>query len=302
MNTDLKISAKLRGTLLQKEPLSKYTTWRVGGRAEYFYEPENLEDLALFLSLWPNYHQIMWLGGGSNLLIRDGGVNATVVHVANRLNKIALANSIYENAIRFEAGVSCAKLVQFCLQQNLTDCTFLAGIPGTVGGALAMNAGAFGNEIWQHVVLIETIDRAGVIKVRKPQEFNIGYRHIAGLQPDEWFVAAYLQFKSGDVTEARKKIQENWKKRLNSQPLKEFTCGSVFKNPVGNFAGQLIESCGLKDAYVGGARVSDKHANFIVNTGNATAIDIEQLMQFIIDKVFEKYAILLEPEVKIIGD
>jgi UDP-N-acetylmuramate dehydrogenase len=301
MCTDIKISTKLRGKLLQKELLSKYTTWRVGGAAEYFYKPKNLEDLAQFLNLWPNHHQIMWLGGGSNVLIRDAGIKATIIHTPNNLNKIALANSISENTVRVEAGVSCAKLVQFCLQQNLIDCAFLAGIPGTIGGALTMNAGAFGDEIWQHIALIETINRFGVIKIQKPQEFNIGYRHIAGLQPNEWFVAGYLQFKSGNVTEARKKIQENWKNRLSSQPIKEFTCGSVFKNPKNNFAGQLIEQSGLKNAYIGGAKVSNKHANFIINTGNATATNIEKLMQLITNKVFKKHAIRLEPEVKILG-
>ena len=292
-----------KGQLLEEEPLSKYTTWNIGGVAKYFYQPKDIDDLANFFSLWPHDHKIIWLGGGSNVLISDTGTKSTVVHVRNSLNKITLSDFAgEEKCIRAEAGVSCAKLVQFCLQNNLVDEVFLAGIPGTIGGALAMNAGAFGSEIWQHVVLLETIDRTGTIKIRKPQEFSFGYRNLVGLKPDEWFTAGYFQFKHGDVREARKKIRAYWKKRLNSQPVKEHTCGSVFKNPDGHFAGHLIQDCGLKGTRIGNAKISDQHANFIINEGNATAKDIEQLIELITLRVFEKHNVKLQTEVKFIAE
>ena len=290
----------LEGLLLQEEPLSKYTTWNIGGAAKYFYKPKDLKDLANFFSIWPSDHKIIWLGGGSNVLISDAGTQSTVVNVNKSLNKIELSNLSGKICIRAEAGVPCSKLVQFCLQQNLVDEIFLASIPGTIGGALAMNAGAFGSEIWQHVILLETIDRTGAIKIRTPQEFSFGYRHVIGLQPNEWFSAGYFQFKTGDVREARKKIGDYWKKRLNTQPIKEFTCGSVFKNPEGHFAGRLIEDCGLKGIRVGSAKISDQHANFIINEGNATAKDIEQLIELITLRVFEKHNVKLQTEVKFI--
>jgi UDP-N-acetylmuramate dehydrogenase len=299
MNIDIKtFSTKLRGKLSQQAPLAQYTTWHVGGTAKYLYEPKDFDDLIQFFKLWPNEHKIMWLGGGSNILIRDTGINATVIHVSECLNKITKG----EECLRVEAGVTCTKLIQFCLKHHLVDGVFLASIPGSVGGALAMNAGAFGSEIWQHVVLVETIDRAGIIRIRQPQEFNFGYRQVTGLMPNEWFIAGHLQFKIGDVNQARQKIRANWQKRLNSQPIREFSCGSVFKNPEGHFAGHLIELCGLKGLRIGGAKVSDKHANFIINEGNATSADIEQLMHLITSRVFAKYAIRLEPEVKIVGE
>lgn len=289
----------LRGKLLHQESLAKYTSWRVGGMAEYFYAPYDLDDLVKFFNILPIDNKVFWLGGGSNVLIRDNGVKAIVIRVVQGLKEIKLQNDL---TVRVEAGVSCAKLVQFCLRHQLTKCAFLAGIPGTLGGALAMNAGAFGDEIWKHVIAVETIDRTGVIKVRNSQEFDFKYRKVTGLLPEEWFVAGYLRFTHGDVLAERQKIRDFFRKRLLSQPIRELSCGSVFKNPVGNFAGYLIETCGLKGKYFGGARVSNKHANFIINEGSATASDIEKLIQIIKSEVFEKYGINLEPEVKIIAD
>lgn len=300
MAVDIKnLCANLRGKFLQKESLAKYTAWRVGGSAEYFYEPYDLDDLVKFFNSLPIDNKVIWLGGGSNVLIRDNGVKATIIRVVSGLKQLDLRDDLI---VRVEAGVSCAKLAQFCLKHELIRCAFLAGIPGTVGGALAMNAGAFGDEIWKHVIAVETIDRAGVIRVRNSREFNFGYRKVEGLQSQEWFVAGYLQFTLGDVNAERKKIREFWKKRLISQPIGELSCGSVFKNPIDNFAGHLIEDCGLKGKRIGGAKVSEKHANFIINEGKATASDIEKLMQLIKLQVFEKRHISLEAEVKIIED
>lgn len=287
----------LRGKLLQREPLAKYTTWRVGGVVEYLYEPEDIDDLAKFFSILPKENKIIWLGGGSNVLIRDNEIKAIAVCVTNGLKKINLNGEL---TVRVEAGLSCAKLVQFCLKNKLTHCAFLAGIPGTVGGALAMNAGAFGDEIWNHVIAVETIDRSGIIRIKSLQEFDFGYRKVSGLQPQEWFVAGYLQFTLGDVNSERQKIREFWKRRLTYQPIRELSCGSVFKNPDGHFAGHLIEECGLKGKVIGGAKVSEKHANFIINHDNATASDIEKLMQLIKDQVLQRYGIALESEVKVI--
>ena len=290
-----KLQKIIRGELKQNHNLAPYTSWRIGGPAKYFFQPADVEDLATFLHQLPAAEPIVWLGGGSNVLIPDEGIAATVINVHNRLNKLIQLDDF---TIRAEAGVGCARLVQHCVKLGMSDSAFLVGIPGTIGGALAMNAGAHGDAIWNYVLAVETINRAGRVSFRSANEFRAEYRKINGLGQDEWFLAGHFLFTKADKSEARKIMRELLAKRKKSQPLNVFTCGSVFKNPPNDYAARLIETCGFKGKGIGGAKVSEKHANFIMNTGNATAKDIKALMQLIVEHVDQKFAIKLESEVR----
>jgi UDP-N-acetylmuramate dehydrogenase len=289
----------LRGTLHLKESLAHYTTWRVGGLAEKLYQPAGLDDLSQFLRQCPAEEPLLWLGLGSNSLIRDGGVQGTVIVTQGALNELALVG---DSLIRVEAGVSCAKMARFAARNGLTGGEFWAGIPGTMGGALRMNAGCFRGETWDSVVEVETMTRDGVIHHRKPSEFNIAYRHVSGLG-EEWFVAATCRLTPGDKAASLDCIKTLLERRAQTQPTSEYNCGSVFRNPPNDYAARLIESCGLKGFAVGGAVVSPKHANFIINhEGRATSNDIEALIQVVHDTCYEKTGIDLIREVHFIGE
>jgi UDP-N-acetylmuramate dehydrogenase len=278
--------------------LAEYTSWRVGGKAKQTYLPTDIEDLKQFLKILPNDESIIWIGLGSNLLVRDGGLNATVILTQGALTDLVLQEN---NIIRAAAGVSCAQLARFSARQSLTGIEFLAGVPGTVGGALAMNAGCFGGETWQHVCLVETMDRAGNIKRRTPNEFSIAYREVKD-NLHEWFIAGYFQLKKGDKQTSLNQIRQYLDKRALTQPTNEPSCGSVFRNPPGDYSARLIEASGLKGYQIGGAMISPKHANFIVNLGHATAANIEALINYAAETVYQKQGIRLKQEVHIIGD
>lgn len=297
---EIKISpVEYKGELLFNEPLADYTTWRVGGLAKKLYKPTSIADLALFLKQLPKDEPLLWLGLGSNSLIRDSGFSGTVVLTQGCLKEVSL---IGNGLVEVEAGVSCATMARFCARANLADGEFWAGIPGTMGGALRMNAGCFGRETWQAVVEVKTMTRDGQIRVRRPEEFELAYRHVSGLQTDEWFVAATCSLPSGEKEKSLQLIKELLAHRANTQPTNEYNCGSVFRNPPGNFAARLIESCGLKGRQLGGAVVSEKHANFIVNQGIASACDIESLIELVRTTVQQSTNIELIREVHIIGD
>jgi UDP-N-acetylmuramate dehydrogenase len=291
--------AAFQGQLLVNEPLAHYTTWRVGGLARKMYKPAGITDLALFLKQLPKDEPLLWLGLGSNSLIRDTGFAGTVVLTQGCLKDIKL---IGDGLIRVEAGVSCATMARFCARASLAGGEFWAGIPGTMGGALRMNAGCSGRETWQAVVEVETMTRDGEIRVRKLEEFEIAYRHVSGLQEEEWFVAATCRLTPGEKESSLQLIKELLAHRANTQPTNEYNCGSVFRNPPGNFAAHLIESCGLKGRQLGGAVVSEKHANFIINQGIASACDIESLIELVRDTVHKATNVELIREVHIIGD
>lgn len=290
-------TSTLRGKLLNDEPLSRYTSWRAGGTADHLYLPADLEDLAHFLKALPEQMRMTWLGLGSNTLVRDGGIDGVVVVTQGALGQLLQAEN---NVIRAEAGVSAAQLARYSARMGLTGLEFMAGIPGTVGGALAMNAGCFGGETWQHVLSVETINRRGDIRKRSASEFEVGYRHVAR-PADEWFVAGHFQLQAGDKEKSLNDIRTLLEKRNASQPTGTANCGSVFRNPPGNFAGRLIEDCGLKGKRIGGACVSEKHANFILNDENASSADIERLIQEVHSTVEQKTGIRLMTEVCIIG-
>ncbi|MFT3742338.1 MAG: UDP-N-acetylmuramate dehydrogenase [Gammaproteobacteria bacterium] len=294
----INLSETLRGQLSHNEPLGPYTSWHVGGRAKQFYKPADLADLAQFLAQLPPNEPMVWLGLGSNVLIRDGGIAGTVIMTQGGIQALTALDPL---TIRAEAGVTCAKLAKFCAKQQLVEAEFFAGIPGTVGGALAMNAGAYGGETWRHVQSVETIDRYGKIHSRSKADFHIAYREVKG-PPDEWFVAGIFQFPTGDAESANQKIRTLLRQRSQTQPIGEFSCGSVFRNPPEGFVGQLIESCGLKGHKIGGAWVSTKHANFIINGGEATAADIENLILTVQATVKEKTGVSIMPECHFLGE
>ena len=286
-----------QGRLLHNEPLARYTSWRVGGAADRFYIPAGLDDLTAFLQAMDAAEPLYFIGLGSNLLVRDGGVRGTVVLMHNTLTALQMDQGM----IYAEAGVTCAKLARFAARQHRHGAEFMAGIPGTVGGALAMNAGCHGGETWDIVARVKTLDRQGAVHERTPEEYEVSYRHVAGPQ-QECFVGAWFELPPGDAAEAEQKIKHLLARRLATQPLNLPNAGSTFRNPAGDHAARLIEASGLKGYRIGDAQVSEKHANFIVNLGAARAADIERLIAHMRDTVRAQHGVELQQEVRIIGE
>lgn len=286
----------LSGELKINAPLAEYTSWRVGGIADCLYIPNDLNDLSLFVKQIPKDVPILWLGLGSNVLIRDGGIEGVVIVTQGALNKML----VEATNIRAEAGVACAQLARSSARSSLKGLEFMAGIPGTVGGALRMNAGCFGGETWKQVTAVEMMNRSGDINRYPASQFEVGYRHVT-LPEDEWFVAGHFALQAGDKETSLSEIRTLLEKRNTTQPTGLPNCGSVFRNPPGHFAARLIEQCGLKGKKIGGAYVSEKHANFIINDGHATAADIEQLIYAIKESVEQKESVRLILEVCIMG-
>ena len=346
------IADGLRGEMLCDAPMSRHTSWRAGGVAERLYRPADLADLLVFLRQLPPDEPLYPVGLGSNLLVRDGGLRGTVMLLHGALGGLRLeadgsvspqgggrgckATEVATTTLYAEAGVPGAKLARFAALHNLRGAEFCAGIPGTLGGMLAMNAGCYGSEIWQEVLRVMTVNRCGEVLVRTAEDYEIGYRHVAlkekgegkgekgegrrekgktlklgevtlppspfPIPQEEFFVAASLRFEQGDGAAARQEIKALLAKRIASQPLNLPNAGSVFRNPPGDHAARLIQQCGLKGRRIGGAQVSEKHANFIVNTGGATAADIENLIDEVRAAVRQQTGIELHPEVRIIGE
>ena len=288
----------LRGTLEKNVSLARCTSWKVGGLADVLYRPADIIDLRNFLMTLDEEVQITWLGRGTNVLVRDGGIRGVVILLQTGIDQIEFLEG---TKVRAEVGVSCAKLARFCSEKNLVGAEFLAGIPGTVGGALAMNSGAYGSETWDFVEHVKTINRFGQIQKRSSKDLKVGYRSVKGLE-NEWFISAEFSFVEGDGAIARGKIRELLNKRNASQPVGNQSCGSVFRNPENDFAARIIDTCHLKGTSIGGAQVSTKHANFIINAGDATAQDIEELIIKVRRTVEKECGVSLEPEVRIIGE
>jgi UDP-N-acetylmuramate dehydrogenase len=320
----------LRGRLARDVPLAKYTSWRTGGPADTLFLPADRDDLATFLNQLPKNETITVLGLGSNTLIRDGGVRGTTIVMHNPGAALAVADGL----IYAEAGAASPKVARFAATHDCAEAEFLAGVPGTVGGALAMNAGCYGGETWRYVARVEVATRDGFV-VRTPADYEIGYRSVRiraagpsqgadsapsggseaasaasvgahtadGSAPQGIFTAAWFRFPPGDRIAARARIKELLARRIATQPLALPNAGSVFRNPQGDHAARLIQSCGLKGYAIGGARVSEKHANFIVNPdGHARAMDIEALITHVREAVRARTGIDLEPEVRITGE
>jgi UDP-N-acetylmuramate dehydrogenase len=285
--------------LRHDEPMAAHTSWRVGGTADCYFEPRNIDELQRFLADLPATTPLLWIGYGSNLLVRDGGIRGVVIATGRMERQL---ERISDTQVRVGAGVACARVARQCAAWQLGPSAFLAGIPGTIGGALAMNAGAFGGETWSHVESIETCDRSGRLRTRTRADYRVGYRSVTG-PPEEWFIAVTFKYeRQADRAQDAAAIRSLLDRRAQSQPLGQPSCGSVFRNPPGGFAGELIESCGLKGARVGGAAVSTKHANFIVNDAGATAADIETLIAHVQSRVAEATGINLQAEVRIVGE
>ena len=289
---------KVRGVMKLNEPMKKHTSWRTGGHAERYFKPADLDDLCGFLEQVSENESLLWLGLGSNLLVRDGGVKGTVIALSGVLNDL----HIYEDvSIHVGAGVACAKVARMSVKAGLTGGEFLAGIPGTMGGALAMNAGAFGGETWDIVRSVETVNRQGQRIKRVASDFDTAYRYV-NLPEDEWFISAELLLASDGDANGFERIQALLNKRAESQPKGKASCGSVFRNPENDYAARLIEVSGLKGKSIGDAGVPDKHANFIINSGSASAEDIETLILLIQEKVNLDHGVELIPEVRIVGE
>jgi UDP-N-acetylmuramate dehydrogenase len=287
-----------RGELRHDEPMARHVSWRAGGNADRAYIPANVDDLCAFIAAAPHAEPLVVVGLGSNLLVRDGGLRGTVIFTHGVLKQIRVEG----RAIYAEAGVPSPKLARFAANHSRGGAEFMAGIPGTIGGALAMNAGCYGGETWNIVESVTTVDRAGQLRQRTRANYDIGYRHVV-LQDagEEWYLAARFKLPKGDSTKSRSIIRQLLEQRIAAQPLGQPNAGSVFRNPPGDHAARLIEACGLKGHVIGGAMISDKHANFIVNLGTASAADIEALIDLAADRVRETYAIELEREVRIVG-
>lgn len=290
---DLKVQGKIRFD----EPMNRHTSWRAGGLAEMFFVPASIEDLSRFLAELDAETPLFWHGVGTNLLVRDGGIPGVVISASRILRDIKRAD---QYLVRAGAGVPCTQLARQCIRWELGPSEFFAGIPGTVGGALAMNAGAHGGETWERVESVKTIDRGGEIHERAPGEYSVAYRSVKG-PADEWFLGATFRFEQ-DVIPSIDTLNAMLDRRKTTQPLGLPSCGSVFRNPDGDYSARLIEASGLKGYRIGGAEVSEKHANFIINRDNASATDIEELIEHVRQTVMEQHGVWLTHEVRIVGE
>ena len=291
------IPLEFSGRVLKDEPMSKHTSWHVGGPADVFFMPRDVQDLSSFLRQLPAGMPVLVIGLGSNLLVRDGGIRGAVVSMHGRLSGLERVSA---TRICAQAGVPCARIARQCVKWGMGPAEFFAGIPGTLGGALAMNAGAWGGETWRHVKEVDVLDRRGARRTRSPAEYEIGYRHVRG-PADEWFVAARMEFEHKPAAN-EDAIRDLLEKRKQTQPIGAWSCGSVFINPAGDHAARLIESAGLKGFRIGDASVSSKHANFIINHGAARAADIEALIVHVRRTVADVHRVELRTEVRIVGD
>ena len=286
-----------RGDLRVSEPMGRHTSFRAGGSADLFFVPASIENLSDFLSELDPETPLFWHGVGSNLLVRDGGIRGVVISASRILRDL---EQVGDYRVEAGSGVPCTQLARQCIRWSLGPSEFFAGIPGTVGGALAMNAGAHGGETWERVVSVRSIDRNGEIHQRSPEDYEVGYRSVRGPE-NEWFLSAVFGFEEG-VTPSFDTLNELLERRKATQPLGLPSCGSVFRNPPGDHSARLIEAAGLKGHRIGGAEVSPKHANFIINQDDASASDIEALMQHVQQTVLDQHGVRLVHEVRIVGE
>ena len=292
----------LQGLIRHDEPMSKHVSWRAGGIARTFYQPASVADLCAFLRTRAPGEPLLFVGLGSNLLVRDGGFDGAIIFTHHALTGIEPLAGDARPTFRVAAGVPAPHLARFVAKHGGAGGEWMAGVPGTIGGALAMNAGCYGGETWNHVIAVETVDRNGNVRLRTPVDYDVGYRHVALKQAaEEWFLSGVFTFERGDEAPAMARMRTFLSQRVASQPLSQPNAGSVFRNPEGDHAARLIESCGLKGVTIGGAQVSPKHANFIVNVGEATAADIEALMDRVQETVRAQTGVDLVREVRVVG-
>jgi UDP-N-acetylmuramate dehydrogenase len=292
------VAAEFAARVRRDEPMSRHTSWRAGGPAELFYTPRDRAELAAFLSQLPADTPLLWVGLGSNLLVRDGGIRGVVICTYGAFTRLEHRGP---KLVYCEAGVPCPRVTRQCASWGLGHAEFFAGIPGTMGGALAMNAGAYGGETWSYVRAVDVMARDGTCRTRAASEYQVGYRRVGAPANDEWFLAAELEFGAADPAAAGE-VRRLAQRRKLTQPLGEWSCGSVFTNPPGDHAARLVEAAGLKGRRIGGAVVSEKHANFILNEGSASAAELEQLIGEMRESVLRAHGIELVPEVRIVGE
>ncbi len=289
------IQKNLRGTIAVDEPMAKYTWMKVGGPADFYIEPADKEDLLAIVRYFRQQRfPWMMLGRGSNVLVSDEGIRGAVINVESALPALSQAG----DSIIAESGVRLTKFVDFCIQHGYAGSEMLAGIPGTIGGAVVMNAGAHGGEISDYLLTVEVI-RGGVVEIIKKEEAGFSYRSSA--LAGDIVLAATFGYPRGEREALSKKRRELIMKRNDSQPLDLPNLGSMFKNPNTTHAAQLIEQAGLKGKRIGGAQVSEKHANFIVNLGSAKADDVVKLIELVKRTVYQHFGVMLELEVKLVG-
>lgn len=279
--------------------LKDYCTYKTGGPAGYFDAPRTVDDVRTALKfVSENKVPLLVLGNGSNVLVSDKGFPGLVLHMAVGMKQLTFSGA----EVSAGCGVALTDLVEECCKKGLKGIEDLSMIPGTVGGAVFMNAGAFEQEIGAVVESVVSLDREGGLHTRRNKEIAFAYRQSIYKQNNEIILTANLKLSQGDPDELLRRAREIEGRRKEKQPWDAACCGSVFKRPPGGYAGPLIEKCGLKGYAVGGARVSEKHANFIVNEGNATSKDIHQLIFYVQKTVLEKTGVELSPEVLFIGD
>ncbi len=285
--------------ILKDEPMDKHTTFRAGGKADYLVMPSNEEqvrDLVLLLKKENVPYYVM--GNGSNLLVRDQGFKGVIIQIARKMNQIRVEGE----TIYAQAGALLSKIAAQALGEGLTGFEFASGIPGTLGGAVMMNAGAYGGEMKQVIVNACVLTSAGEIAVIPADLMELGYRTSVFAKNQDIILSAQLKLEYGNEAVIREYMDELKEQRVSKQPLEYPSAGSTFKRPEGYFAGKLIQDAGLRGFQVGGAQVSEKHCGFVINKDHATATDILSLMEQVSDKVETKFGVRLEPEVKIIGE
>ena len=285
------------GCVRENVTLAPYTTMRTGGPAALFAEPRNAQQLA-HVHQWAQEKglSLLILGNGSNLLIADSGFDGLVIHLGRALSEV----SVFANTLTAQAGASLAAAARAAAQASLTGLEFAAGIPGSIGGAVCMNAGAYGGEIAQVIVSARVLTPEGVRTVSK-DELSLGYRSSAVMQNGWLVLEATVELAPGSPDEIKATMADLAARRREKQPLQYPSCGSFFKRPVGYYAGALIEQAGLKGYRVGDAQVSEMHAGFVINRGHATSSEIYRLMQEVQCRVQAQFGVTLEPEVRLIG-
>lgn len=284
--------------ILEEELMKKHTTFRIGGPAEYLILPQTIEEIADVIKLC-RQEEIPWyiVGNGSNLLVADEGVRGVVIQLLRNFNQIQVEGC----QIRMQAGAQNAAVAKRALDASLTGFEFAAGIPGTIGGAVVMNAGAYGGEMKDILKEVTVLDPNGMIRTIPAEELELGYRTSIIARKGYVVLEAVIVLKTGDPKEIKAAMDELKEKRVTKQPLEYPSAGSTFKRPEGYFAGKLIMDAGLRGFSVGGAQISEKHCGFVINKGNATAKDVTELMDETKKIVMEKFGVALEPEVKRLG-
>lgn len=285
--------------ILYREPMKKHTTFRVGGEAEYFLMPSSVEEIRAVLQLFKQYRiPFLTVGNGSNLLVSDQGIAGAVLHLGKNFSEIRAEGT----SLHVQAGALLSSAAHFAAEGALTGLEFAAGIPGSLGGAITMNAGAYGGEMKQVVRSVCVMTPEGDIRHFTNEEMEFGYRHSIVREKKLLVLSADFVLEKGNKEDIFAQMQELARRRREKQPLEYGSAGSTFKRPQGYFAGKLIMDAGLAGFQIGGAQVSEKHCGFVINTGEASAKDVAEVIQHVQRTVMEKYAVMLEPEVRFAGE